>query len=237
LDHAGQNSAHKLVYLIPMASTEMLSYIYNHLMVGDDLAIDMHTNAFLACLYLQATTHSLESRYSRSDLVSAYDRLSALNHPVPQGPKNWWIINFSNIIARMWLRENLAVSDRLAILANMCSLRFTLKTTALRDVATGYKTCLLVLVIANLWPDIEARKRAYHGLPSFAMRLSTTEMLNTILSLWTTQIDPMEAFNEYRRTMGEQESISQPVLAFHAAVSSILDARTASNPSSDGVLE
>ncbi|KAF2870237.1 hypothetical protein BDV95DRAFT_76377 [Massariosphaeria phaeospora] len=46
--------------------------------------------------------------------------------------------------------QNLSVSDRLAIFANICGLSFKLNTTILKDSTLSYSTCLLVLIKNNL---------------------------------------------------------------------------------------
>lgn len=60
-------------------------------------------------------------------------------------------------------RENQVLSDRLQIIANACSLGWKLKTTVLNTSTQSYSTCLLVLTMANTWPDPAERAYQYQA--------------------------------------------------------------------------
>ena len=62
---------------------------------------------------------------------------------------------------KMESRENRVFSDRIQIIANACRLGLKLRTTLLNTPSHSYSTCLLVLTMANTWPDGAERARQY----------------------------------------------------------------------------
>jgi hypothetical protein len=80
--------------------------------------------------------------------------------------------------------ENSVVSDRLAILANICNLKVVPKTTALNDAHYSYSTYLIITIYANLWRDGTQRATRYREFLPFLMT-NTVEAALSQLSLQT----------------------------------------------------
>jgi hypothetical protein len=142
----------RLEYLIPLLSNNIPSTTekHEHLIVGNDLAISVH----------QAVSNYNMTTSPEPGLLTAYQRLGKWLQPSPKTTDDL-VRNIEFALHEMGPRENSVTSDRLAILANVCDLHYTLNTTVLNAPAFSYRTCLLVLIFANVWPDAGVRKSKY----------------------------------------------------------------------------
>lgn len=162
-------SASSLEYLIPISPMSPLSSAHGHLVVGDDMAIDLTSNVKMASTHANTRSMIFKDKHQGQDMIVAFDQLGATGVRPLTHEDSWWTLQFNGAIDRMWSRDNCVVSDRLAILANASSLRRTLKSTELRQLAFGYKTCLLALVYANIWPEADQRWAQYRKLTNTIM--------------------------------------------------------------------
>jgi hypothetical protein len=139
-------------YLIPMrlCHASASASRYQHLIIHDDLAVDV----------LESVANFDMMTSPEPGILSAYQRLGKWLHPSNNTPDGL-VRNIEFALYEMGPRQNSVTSDRLAILANVCNLPYTLSTTALRDLRVSYRTCLLVLTFANVWPDGVKRRAKY----------------------------------------------------------------------------
>jgi hypothetical protein len=142
----------RMEYLIPTISCSASASAskYQHLIIDDDLAVDL----------LGSVANFDMMTSPEPGILSAYQRLGKWLHPSNNTPDSL-VRNIEFALYEIGPRENSVTSDRLAILANVCNLPFTLSTTALRDLKVSYRTCLLVLTFANVWPDAVQRRAKY----------------------------------------------------------------------------
>jgi hypothetical protein len=141
----------RLEYLIPMASCDMsaVDNRYRGLVIADDLAVNV-----------QKSVANFDMMMSpEPGLLTAYQQLGKWLRT--SDTRDDLVRNIEFALYEMGPRINSVLSDRLAILANVCDLRYTLSTTALRDLDVSYRTCLLVLTFANIWPDPAERQSKY----------------------------------------------------------------------------
>lgn len=142
----------RLEYIIPMLVTELQGNTsrYQHLLIDNDIAVDVTGSV---ANFDMTTSPEL-------GVLTAYQRLGKWVQPHAT-TKNGIARNITFALYEIGPRENSVLSDRLAIIANVCSLQYTLSTTILRDTKVSYRTCLLVLTFANVWPDVEERRTKY----------------------------------------------------------------------------
>jgi len=140
-----------LEYLIPIAPCHEFEIDprYQHLVIADDLAVD-----------LQNSVANFDMMTSpEPGLLTAYQQLGRWLRS--STTRDELVRNIELTLYEMGPRSNLVLSDRLAILANVCGLRYTLRTTILNGLDVSYRTCLLVLTFANVWPDAPERLSKY----------------------------------------------------------------------------
>lgn len=142
----------RLEYIIPISVTELHGSAsrYQHLLINNDIAIDVSGSV----ANFDLTTSP------KPGVLTAYLRLGKWVQPHATTKKDI-SRNITLALYEIGSRENSVLSDRLAIIANVCSLPYTLSTTILRDKKVSYRTCLLVLTFANVWPDAEERRTKY----------------------------------------------------------------------------
>jgi hypothetical protein len=139
-------------YLIPMSTCNPspTASKYQHLIINNDLAVNL----------LESVANFDMMTSPEPGILSAYQRLGKWLHPSNATPDSL-VRNIEFALYEIGPRENSITSDRLAILANVCNLPYTLSTTVLRDLRVSYRTCLLVLTFANVWPDAGERRVKY----------------------------------------------------------------------------
>lgn len=144
--------SNRFEYIIPAAMAERPGSPsnYQHLLIDNDIAVDV-----MASVANFDMTTSPEP-----GMLTAYQRLGKWLQPHAT-TRDGIARNITFALYELGSRENSVLSDRLAILANVCNLCYTLDTTALRDRKVSYRTCLLVLTFANVWPDAEERRAKY----------------------------------------------------------------------------
>jgi hypothetical protein len=142
----------QLEYLIPLSLNITSFNISNHedLIIGNDLAMSVQ----------QAVSNFNMRTSPEPGLLTAYQRLGKWFQPSINNLDDL-VRNIEFVLYEMGPRENSVTSDRLAVLANVCDLPYTLNTTALNSLVFSHRTCILVLTFANVWPDAEVRKGKY----------------------------------------------------------------------------
>jgi hypothetical protein len=163
-----------LEYLVPIgfSDTYNIPSRYHTLIVGDDLTVDVHESV---------ANHDMMTS-PEPGLLTAYQLLG--KWVCASRTRDELVRNIEFTLYDMGPRKNTITSDRLAILANACNLNLTLDTTALRDQNFSYRTCLLVLTFANVWPDIAEGCPRYRLWAMHEMGQDTsaiTEMADDIL--------------------------------------------------------
>jgi hypothetical protein len=154
--------SHHLEYLIPLSQDSSIPINtprYNDLVVGTDLAISVQ----------QAVANTDMRASPAPGLLNLYQKLGKWLQPSVRTTDDL-VRNIEFALCEMGPRENSVTSDRLAILANVCDLAYTLHTTALNAPAFSYRTSLLVLTFANAWPLGAERKGKYRRFAAHEMR-------------------------------------------------------------------
>lgn len=160
----------RLEYLVPISicNTSSIPSKYRHLIVGDDLAVDVQESV--------ANYDMITSPEPR--LLTAYQQLG--KWVCTSKTADELVRNIEFTLYEMGPRSNSVISDRLAILANVCDLNLTLSTTALRDQDFSYRACLLVLTFANAWPDAAERRSKYRRFTMHEMGQDTSTMTESV---------------------------------------------------------
>jgi hypothetical protein len=126
----------------------------------DDIAIELPSTMLIART-LQPGTYQTVAGAAKLAFLDTTD-----NVPVP---RRMLPSKLQSIHSKMEKCENSVVSDRLAILANICNLKIAPKTTALNDARYSYSTCLISTVFANFWRDGTQRAMKYREFMPFLM--------------------------------------------------------------------
>ena len=139
----------RLEYIIPLAMAVDTS-TYQHLLVDNDIAVDV----------TRSVANYNMTMSPEPGVLTAYQQLGKWLRPHASN-RDEITLNIEYALHELGQRENSVLSDRLAIIANVCNLPYTLDTTVLRCRKVSYRTCLLVLTFANVWPDAEERRAKY----------------------------------------------------------------------------
>ncbi|KAJ4304539.1 hypothetical protein N0V90_000065 [Kalmusia sp. IMI 367209] len=135
-----------LVFLIPISPPLRLQPNHEHLAVDNDISFGAD---MIETLFSKMPVRFFWKRYRM---------VSNLTNPIRTLPRplaRW------NMYRYMEKCDNLVVSDRLAIFANICGFEWKLKSTLLDTSQWSYSTCLLVLLVANTWPSKADRDIIY----------------------------------------------------------------------------
>ncbi|KAB2100147.1 hypothetical protein AG0111_0g11450 [Alternaria gaisen] len=165
-----QQCADDVVYLLPIQPSlkSKLTEVAPHVIFCHDAGIDH------GMVYYRLTS---PTKHDKNDpLLQSY----FLRHN--QG--NWRFENIPGTIDTVYKkiegRYNRVLSDRIQILANVCGLQWKLKTTLLNNPALSFSTSLLVLVMANTWPDLVARAHQYQELEHYLMEKSIGMLMQEV---------------------------------------------------------
>lgn len=165
-----QQCADDVVYLLPIQPSlkSKLAEVAPHVIFDHDAVIDH------GMVYYRLTSTTKHDK--KDPLLQSY----FLRHN--QG--NWMSENIPGTIDTVYKktqgRYNRVLSDRIQILANVCNLQWKLNTTLLNNPALSFSTSLLVLVMANTWPDLVARARQYGELKYYLMEKSIGTLMREI---------------------------------------------------------
>jgi hypothetical protein len=161
---------------IGFSETSNIPSRYHPLIVGDDLAVDVHESV---------ANHDMMTS-PEPWLLTTYQLLG--KWVCASRTRDELVRNTEFTLYYMGPRKNTITSDYLAILANVCNLNLTLDITALRDQNSSYRTCLLVVTFANVWPEVAERRPRYRLRTMHEVDQDTsaiTEMADDILEEFT----------------------------------------------------
>lgn len=164
-----KHCASSVELLVPIVTADDDRYFnLQTFLLGDDLRMDlMRLQSYLALLKRAKSDHSY---LPEGRILSSFEFFS---------PRS-----LARLFSTLEMCQNLIVSDRIAILANVCNFRYRQQSTLLNDHKYSYVTCILVLLMANMFPDEEERYREY-----LSPRLKMNVTLQAALHWGIIQID------------------------------------------------
>ncbi|KAF2868354.1 heterokaryon incompatibility protein-domain-containing protein [Massariosphaeria phaeospora] len=143
-----KNCAKSLALLIPTVGCTSSEETLRYASIGSDLCVDI--DLFYAFGFLNQT--NINDR----EFEQYFFRRSRFEENIMPGPHE--------VFGDMEKCDNSVTADRLAIFANISGLKIKLNSTALTTPEFSYSTCILALVLANLWSQDDAQEDSFDGM-------------------------------------------------------------------------
>ncbi|CAG5137393.1 uncharacterized protein ALTATR162_LOCUS85 [Alternaria atra] len=185
--------ATSLKLLVSIDTTVHIPEDVREFMVGNDVCLDIYSLNEAMGLRIAIDP---DYYWNKPDVKTAYDKmltlLGSIRMPRPEEysmPESVLTHRFFQFLKLMTLCDNLVTADRISIFANACGFPYHLLSNRLDRPDISYVTCMVVLMLANLFPSIEEGKqmiaRDWNVVPSYNLFANTFDFMESFPRRYT----------------------------------------------------